>query len=47
MLHWVTVLSGSSAFGEGSEIHDYVPIGNAELLDDSELYPEERLTRME
>jgi hypothetical protein len=38
MLHWVTVLSRRRDFGGSDhdpEIHQLVPIGNADLLDDS------------
>lgn len=47
MLHWLTVLSTSLSFGEGAEIHDFVPIGDADLLDDSEAYPDDRLIPLE
>ena len=45
MLHWLTVLSQSPTFataGEGTEIYAMVPVGEADLLDDSTPPPDER-----
>ncbi len=44
MLHWLAVVSASRTFGEGPEIFDFVPIGDADLRDDSELCPDRWLT---